>query len=123
MPTRGVLSSPTLTEPCGPTSFSRLPRRQAVSRSMRGADATIISTPSSTRNRDGARDPEMHQTANGRQWSCGMMAHVGVDRRTKLFHAVLASAANGADRDSLPRLLHGRRPGSGAIRPVKGGTS
>lgn len=47
-------------------------------------DATIIGAPSSTRNQDGARDPQMHQTAKGRQWYFGMKAHVGVDSRTKL---------------------------------------
>ena len=43
------------------------------------ADATIISAPSSTKNKDGKRDPEMHQTAKGKQWYFGMKAHVGVD--------------------------------------------
>ena len=45
-------------------------------------DATIISAPSSTKNQDGKRDPEMHQTAKGNQWYFGMKAHVGVDSRT-----------------------------------------
>ena len=71
-------------------------------------DATIISAPSSTKNRDGDRDPEMHQTAKGQQWYFGMKAHVAVDSRYKLFHTVLVSAANVADRDALPYLLHGR---------------
>jgi IS5 family transposase len=31
-------------------------------------DATIIAAPSSTKNRDGQRDPEMHQTGKGKQW-------------------------------------------------------
>jgi len=35
-------------------------------------DATIIAAPSSTKNRDGARDPEMHQTKKGNQWHFGM---------------------------------------------------
>jgi transposase, IS5 family len=71
-------------------------------------DATIISAPSSTKNRDGKRDPEMHQTAKGKQWYFGMKAHVGVDSRSKLIHTVLASAANVADKDALPYLLHGQ---------------
>jgi len=70
-------------------------------------DATIISAPSSTKNQSGERDPEMHQTAKGKQWYFGMKAHVGVDSQTKLIHTVLASAANVADRDALPYLLHG----------------
>jgi IS5 family transposase len=71
-------------------------------------DATIISAPSSTKNQDGERDPEMHQTAKGKQWYFGMKAHVGVDSRSKLIHTILASAANVADRDALPYLLHGK---------------
>src|SRR6202044_358678 len=57
-------------------------------------DATIISAPSSTKNKDGQRDPEMHQTAKGNQWYFGMKAHLGVDSRNKLIHTILASAAN-----------------------------
>lgn len=71
-------------------------------------DATIISAPSSTKNKDGERDPEMHQTAKGQQWYFGMKAHVGVDSKTKLIHTILASAANVHDREALPYLLHGR---------------
>jgi IS5 family transposase len=70
-------------------------------------DATIINAPSSTKNRDKARDPEMHQTKKGNQWYFGMKAHVGVDSRTKIIHAVAATAANVADSRVLPELLHG----------------
>lgn len=70
-------------------------------------DATIISAPSSTKNKKGERDPEMHQTAKGKQWYFGMKAHFGVDSRHKLIHTVLASAANVSDVLALPHLLHG----------------
>jgi len=70
-------------------------------------DATIISAPSSTKNADKARDPDMHQTKKGNQWYFGMKAHVGVDSRTKLIHAVVATAANVADATVLSDLLHG----------------
>jgi IS5 family transposase len=46
-------------------------------------DATIINAPSSTKNRDKARAPEMHQTIKGNQWYFGIGAHIGVDSRTK----------------------------------------
>jgi IS5 family transposase len=71
-------------------------------------DATIINAPSSTKNADKARDPEMHQTKKGNQWYFGMKAHFGVDSRTKLIHAVVATPANVADSTVLPQLLHGR---------------
>lgn len=70
-------------------------------------DATIISAPSSTKNRDKRRDPEMHQTKKGNQWYFGMKAHIGVDSKTKLIHAVVATAANVHDSQVLPDLLHG----------------
>src|SRR5437867_3788252 len=70
-------------------------------------DATIINAPSSTKNADKARDPEMHQTKKGNQWYFGMKAHFGVDSRTKLIHAAVATPANVADSTVLPDLLHG----------------
>jgi len=71
-------------------------------------DATIISAPSSTKNRAKERDPEMHQTKKGNQWYFGMKAHIGVDSRTKLIHSVAATAANVHDSQVLPQLLHGQ---------------
>jgi len=71
-------------------------------------DATIISAPSSTKNRTKERDPEMHQTKKGNQWYFGMKAHIGVDSRTKLIHSVAATAANVHDSQVLPALLHGQ---------------
>jgi IS5 family transposase len=70
-------------------------------------DATIIHAPSSTKNREQRRDPEMHQTKKGNQWYFGMKAHVGVDSKTKMIHTVVATAANVADATVLPELLHG----------------
>jgi transposase, IS5 family len=70
-------------------------------------DATIISAPSSTKNATKSRDPEMHQTKKGNQWYFGMKAHFGVDSKTKVIHAVVATAANVHDATVLPDLLHG----------------
>lgn len=70
-------------------------------------DATIISAPSSTKNKDKARDPEMHQTKKGNQWYFGMKAHVGVDAKEKLIHSVVITAANVADCKVMPQLLRG----------------
>jgi len=70
-------------------------------------DATIIHAPSSTKNREEKRDPEMHQTKKGKQWYFGMKAHVGVDSKTKIIHTAVVTAANVADVSVLPELLHG----------------
>jgi IS5 family transposase len=71
-------------------------------------DATIIAAPSSTKNADGKRDPEMHQTMKGKDWHFGMKAHVGVDKKTKLIHSVAATPANVSDGNMVGELLHGR---------------
>ena len=70
-------------------------------------DATIIGAPSSTKNADKARDPEMHQTRKGQQWYFGMKMHIGVDSRTGLAHSAVVTAANVHDKHALPDLLHG----------------
>jgi len=71
-------------------------------------DATIIAAPSSTKNAEGARDPEMHQTRKGNQWYFGMKAHIGVDADSGLVHTVTATAANEADVEQVDQLLHGK---------------
>ena len=70
-------------------------------------DATIIGAPSSTKNADQKRDPEMHQTRKGEQWFFGMKLHIGVDSRTGLAHRAVVTAANVHDKHPLPQLLHG----------------
>jgi IS5 family transposase len=70
-------------------------------------DATIIGAPSSTKNKDKQRDPEMHQTKKGQQWYFGMKMHIGVDSQTGLAHSAVVTAANVHDKHPLPDLLHG----------------
>jgi len=70
-------------------------------------DATIISAPSSTKNKQKERDPEMHQTKKGNQWYFGMKAHIGVDSKHKVIHTVVTTAANVHDNKVFPELLHG----------------
>ena len=71
-------------------------------------DATIIAAPSSTKNKDKARDPEMHQTKKGGQWYFGMKAHIGVDSASTLIHSASVTAANAHDSQQLGNLLHGQ---------------
>ena len=70
-------------------------------------DATIISAPSSTKNKKKQRDPEMHQGRKGKAWYLGMKMHIGVDSRTKLIHSAAVTAANVHDSQVLEDLLHG----------------
>lgn len=70
-------------------------------------DATIIAAPPSTKNAEGARDPEMHQTKKGKDWHFGMKAHVGTDRRG-IVHSLTTTAANVHDSTQMAHLLHGQ---------------
>ncbi|SEC56597.1 IS5 family transposase [Pseudomonas anguilliseptica] len=70
-------------------------------------DATLINAPSSTKNKDGKRDPEMHQAKKGNQYYFGMKAHIGVDDESGLVHSVVGTAANVADVTQVDKLLHG----------------
>jgi len=71
-------------------------------------DATIIAAPSSTKNAEGERDPEMHQAKKGEQWYFGMKAHIGVDADSGLVHTVTTTAANESDVEQVADLLHGK---------------
>ena len=67
-------------------------------------DATIIEAPSSTKNKEQQRDPEMHQTRRGNQWHFGAKAHIGVDAKSGLTHSLVTTAANEHDLNQLGNL-------------------
>jgi IS5 family transposase len=68
-------------------------------------DASIIHAPSSTKNQEQSRDPEMHQTRKGKQWYFGMKMHIGADVDSGAVHTVEVTAANEADINLLPKLV------------------
>lgn len=68
-------------------------------------DATIINAPSSTKNEERSRDPEMHQTKKGNEWRFGMKCHVGVDAGSGLVHTMEVTAANTHDVTVAARLI------------------
>jgi len=70
-------------------------------------DATIISAPSSTKNAQEKRDPEMGSTKKGRNWHFGMKCHIGTDRRG-LIHSLTGTSASVNDFTQMPELLHGK---------------
>jgi IS5 family transposase len=71
-------------------------------------DATLIAAPSSTKNQEHGRDPEMHQAKKGNQWHFGMKAHIGVDKDSGLVHTLTTTAANVSDISQTAALLHGQ---------------
>ena len=68
-------------------------------------DATIIDAPSSTKNKDGKRDPEMHQVKKGNEWYFGERMHIGVDSGTGYIHSLEVTAANVSERDVVTKLI------------------
>ena len=70
-------------------------------------DASIIAAPTSTKNQDNARDPEMHQTKKGNEWHFGMKMHIGVDESYGIVHSFTATPANVHDITETARLLQG----------------
>ena len=69
-------------------------------------DATIIAAPTSTKNQQGERDPEMHQTKKGNQWHFGCKVHIGADTESNVVHAIKTTAANVSDITQVGDLLN-----------------
>jgi len=75
---------------------------------MRGGsimDATLIKAPSSTKNAEKKRDPEMHQTKKGNEWHFGMKCHIGVDAGSGYVHSLETTAANVHDITMASSLI------------------
>jgi IS5 family transposase len=70
-------------------------------------DVILIAAPCSTKNQEGQRDHEIHQTKKGNQWHFGMKAHIGVDADSDLVHTVVGTAANVNDDTQASKLVHG----------------
>ena len=87
-------------------------------------DASILTAPSSTKNRTGERDPEMHQTRKGKQWYFGMKAHIGVYAQSGLAHSVETTPANTSRTwRRRTRCCTGARSGCGETRATRGWAS
>ena len=70
-------------------------------------DSTIISAPSSTKNKEKQRDSDAHSVKKGNAWYFGYKAHVGVDKDSGLVHTVEVTPANEHDVTMMSKLLHG----------------
>ena len=68
-------------------------------------DATIIDAPSSTKNAEKTRDPEMHQTRKGNEWRFGMKCHIGVDAGSGFVHTITVTPANKHDITETVNLI------------------
>jgi transposase, IS5 family len=70
-------------------------------------DATIITAPSSTKNQEKKRDPDMKQTKKGNQWYFGMKLHCGTDTTSGCIHTLKTSGASEHDSLYFEKCLHG----------------
>ena len=112
---RHLLEKHDLGEQIFETVKAHLSARGMTMRQGTIVDATLIAAPSSTKNKEGKRDPEMHQTKKGNQWyhryaegfAYGMKVHIGVDKDSGLIHSVVTTAANVHDLTPAAELLHG----------------
>ena len=104
---RHLLEKHELGEQIFETVKAHLRERGMTMRQGTIVDATLIAAPSSTKNKEGKRDPEMHQTKKGNQWYFGMKVHIGVDKDSGLIHSVVTTAANVHDLTPAAELLHG----------------
>lgn len=84
-----------------------LQKRDLILKKGTIVDSTIISAPSSTKNKEKKRDPDACQTKKGNTWHFGYKAHIGVDRDSGLVHTIKATAANVHDVTVTSELLHG----------------
>lgn len=85
-----------------------LSRRGLLLKAGTVVDATLIAAPTSTKNKDKARDPEMHSSKKGNQWYFGMKAHIGVDAESGLVHTVRGTSGHVSDIVEASALLHGK---------------
>ena len=85
-----------------------LTQRGLLLKAGTAVDATLIAAPSSTKNKERARDPEMHSSQKGNEWHFGMKAHIGVDADSGLVHTVRGTSGNVADVCEGNSLLHGQ---------------
>jgi IS5 family transposase len=84
-----------------------LTQRGLLLKAGTAVDATLIAAPTSTKNKDRARDPEMHSSKKGNQWYFGMKAHIGVDAESGLVHTVRGTSGHVSDIAEANTLLHG----------------
>jgi len=104
---RHLLEEHYLTESIFSAINAHLAERGLFLREGTIVDATLIAAPPSTKNKEGKRDSEMHQTKKGNQWHFGMKVHIGADAQTGLVHTLIGTAANVHDVTQVPVLLHG----------------
>ena len=88
---RHLLEANGLTRQIFDTINGHLAEKGLMMREGTIVDSTLIAAPSSTKNKDGKRDPEIHPSKKGNEWHFGMKAHVGVDAASGAWYTRLSA--------------------------------
>jgi transposase, IS5 family len=104
---RHLLETAGLTKTLFDAINARLRERGLLMNQGTLVDATLIAAPSSTTNKEKARDPERGHTRKGKPSYFGAKAPIGVDAASGLVHSTITTAANVADITATANLLHG----------------
>jgi transposase, IS5 family len=71
-------------------------------------DATLLQAPTSKKNNDNQRDPEMSSTKKNNKWHFGAKGHIGVQAQGKpIVHSVAFTTAKAHDKTAMTKLFHG----------------
>jgi transposase, IS5 family len=89
------------------TILSQLEQKWAFLKRWTVVDSTIIQAPSSTKNKNKERDPEMKSTKKGSNYYFGMKVHQWTDADTGIVHNIVCTPANESDMNHCEDLLHG----------------
>ena len=89
---RHLLEANGLTKKIVDTINGHLAEKVLMMREGTIVDATLIAAPPSTKNKDGERNLEMHQSKEGNDWHFGMKVHVGLGAASGLVHTVIGTA-------------------------------
>ncbi len=103
---RRLLEKHQLTERIFATTNVLLAAKGLILRGGTVVNPPLIAAPSSTKNREGKLDPEMHQPKMGNQWNFGIKVHIGVDADTGINHTLVTAPTNIADVTQAHALLY-----------------
>jgi len=114
---RHLLEKHNLTKSIFAAVCALLEEKRLLLKSGTIVDATIIAEPSSTKNAEGERDPEMHQTRKGKDWHFGMKFHVGTTKQG-LVHSLATGRPTKPTSAGWMICFMARRKSSTVTRPT-----
>lgn len=105
---RGILERNGLTEKIFKSFNEKLEREHIILHEGTIVDATIIEAPTSKKNEQHQRTPEMGMTKKNGEHHYGTKAHIGIDKDSKIVHSITVTPANVNDIEEVGNLVHGK---------------